>query len=465
MSTLSTVSDSIPFNIDNLGSEINLEDTKEYIKKLGTFLVDWKWLVLTRPTHILVDKVMESHAHILGPLASLPLETHCKVPFGYKKEFWPNDLLLFLDRVCSEQLVFPFKSVVSPGKNGSSTTKITSKKLHETTRLSAFVASICSKESIKCIVDVGSGLGYVDRELCQVVDGCRIVAVESEEARCTSADAVNKDQGLADRIIQLPMKLFSSNIKEVADIVNATANGDSCLIALHACGDLTPTSLRLFEHNTSIVSAVIMSCCYHKMSSSFDKGRTTFRNFPSSEYVKSLLADGSVDSDLADVSFLRLAAESTKELWATRSLDSLTLHAQSVAFRAIIQLYEEQNGIIFKKTKRKAVKPSSRRNWKSYAEAWVSNTDSYRRSDNQLIDRNDLLKELEDFISENDIEEVVKRTMAFNTLRNCVQHLVESFVLVDRLLALKEAGFTRSSLVRVSDAAISPRSIAIVVCR
>ncbi|KAF6200933.1 hypothetical protein GE061_005380 [Apolygus lucorum] len=453
------------FNIDEIGSEINLEDTKKYIEKLGTFLADWKWLVCTRPTHILVEKVLESHADIIEPLASLPPETQRQVPFGFKEEFWPKDLLIFLDRVCNGRLVFPSKCVVTPDESESPTRKASSKKLHETIRLSAFVASICSTKAIKNIVDVGSGLGYVDRELCQVVEGCRIVAVESEAARCTSADVVNKDFGFADRIIQLPMKLYSSNIEEVAGKVKASADGVSCLIALHACGDLTPTSLRLFKHDASILSAVIMSCCYHKMVSSSDKGRTAFSNFPSSEFLQSCLADGSIDSDIADVSFLRLAAESTKELWATRSHEHHMLHAQSVAFRAIVQLYEDQNGIMFRKSKRKVAKPSSRRNWKSYAEAWVANSDAYRLRSNQLIDRNELLKELEDFISDDEIEKVVKRTMAFNTLRNCVQHLVESFVLVDRLLALKEAGFTRSSLVRVSDPAISPRSIAIVVCR
>ena len=78
------------------------------------------------------------------------------------------------------------------------------------------------------------------------------------------------------------------------------------LIGLHCCGDLTPTLLSLMTTppHTSLTSAVIVPCCYHKMSAINEQ---TITNFPLSQYYKREMSSCNVMS--FNTFALRLAAQ------------------------------------------------------------------------------------------------------------------------------------------------------------
>lgn len=62
-----------------------------------------------------------------------------------------------------------------------------------------------------------------------------------------------------------------------------------CLVGLHCCGDLTPVLLRLLATPThpALTSAVIVSCCYHKMATVCSASdESMFENFPLSQSLR-----------------------------------------------------------------------------------------------------------------------------------------------------------------------------------
>ena len=44
-----------------------------------------------------------------------------------------------------------------------------------------------------------------------------------------------------------------------------TVGGSAVLVGLHACGELSCATIKLFASNTSIHGMCLISCCYHKM--------------------------------------------------------------------------------------------------------------------------------------------------------------------------------------------------------
>ena len=45
------------------------------------------------------------------------------------------------------------------------------------------------------------------------------------------------------------------------------------MTGLHACGDLTPTMMRVFVNCASACSLVSVACCYHKLTPDYDRNR------------------------------------------------------------------------------------------------------------------------------------------------------------------------------------------------
>ena len=79
------------------------------------------------------------------------------------------------------------------------------------------------------------------------------------------------------------------------------------LIGLHACGDLTPTALKLALESPQIEQLVIMPCCYHRMTLIREQ---QFQCFPMSRELQRIIRSLSCSGSLAfHRPFLRLAAQ------------------------------------------------------------------------------------------------------------------------------------------------------------
>ena len=52
-----------------------------------------------------------------------------------------------------------------------------------------------------------------------------------------------------------------------------SANSDFVMTGLHACGDLTPTMMRVFVNCITARSLVSVACCYHKLTPDYERIR------------------------------------------------------------------------------------------------------------------------------------------------------------------------------------------------
>ncbi|CAL1535325.1 unnamed protein product [Lymnaea stagnalis] len=223
---------------------------------------------------------------------------------------------------------------------------------------------------------------------------------------------------------------------------------DNCkfvLAGLHACGDLTPTLLRVFVDCPAAMGLASVACCYMKISSS-TTGSTQLNNFPMSKFVRDIphhhltYVSRELACHFADAYYPRLKANS--------------LHLKIHSYRAALQYLLKAINPEFKSGDVRLVsKRGSRGTFTDYAlenlkkVGLISETVSKElMGDCELLCQN------------------WKRVVAYYTLRLSLAPVVESFILLDRALFLQEKG-VNSVLVPIFDSKISPRNFALLAAK
>lgn len=113
---------------------------------------------------------------------------------------------------------------------------------------------------------------------------------------------------------------------------NLNSSPDLVLTGLHACADLTVTSLDLFLRDPNVIKLLIMPCCYHKMkykANSLDE----FQNIPLSKRVKS----AQHAKDIINRPFLRLAGQQTALRWRNNTESEHREHGRNMFIRGVVQ--------------------------------------------------------------------------------------------------------------------------------
>ncbi|KAL1744082.1 methyltransferase domain-containing protein [Schizophyllum fasciatum] len=159
-----------------------------------------------------------------------------------------------LNYYCAKLGITPAESASAVG--------MSPKKSHEVFRMTAYIASVIRERGIDpsaaCIVDVGAGQGYLTRTL-QVHLRCRgILALDADDAQTAGAKKWEKKLGIEDAVTHRTIWITPSNLLDTIDdwIASMRHSEDDVeaipvfLIALHACGSLTPTILRTFVSAT-----------------------------------------------------------------------------------------------------------------------------------------------------------------------------------------------------------------------
>lgn len=125
---------------------------------------------------------------------------------------------------------------------------------------------------------------------------------------------------------------------------------DTCLIGLHACGDLGTSATRIFCNIKSIRLFILISCCYHKLSVSKSvrapllQERQYFHNFPTSDCMREAIASHDFDTgQFLRVPFLRLACQESADKWHGMTEEKHAEHAFHVLARAVLELYARQS--------------------------------------------------------------------------------------------------------------------------
>lgn len=122
---------------------------------------------------------------------------------------------------------------------------------------------------------------------------------------------------------------------------NLNKSPDLVLTGLHACADLTVTSINLFLRNPNVTKLLIMPCCYHKMKYKLNS-QDEFENVPLSERVKC----ARYAKDIINRPFLRLAGQQTALRWRNNTESEHTEHGQNMFIRGVVQAILNEGKIL-----------------------------------------------------------------------------------------------------------------------
>jgi hypothetical protein len=166
------------------------------------------------------------------------------------------------------------------------THRISVKKHHEVSRMTQFIADLFDSrfpDIDPCtihIVDIGSGKAYLTRAL-HALFNAPTLAIDSNLAQSNAAQARGPDSSNSNRITFKTIHINShySLINAINHWIPPSSSKASptpvLLVALHACGSLTPHIFRAFHSalkNTSQnptwtpIAVVAVGCCYNLMS-------------------------------------------------------------------------------------------------------------------------------------------------------------------------------------------------------
>eukprot|EP00189_Rhodosorus_marinus_P009143 CAMPEP_0184754334 /NCGR_PEP_ID=MMETSP0315-20130426/44569_1 /TAXON_ID=101924 /ORGANISM="Rhodosorus marinus, Strain UTEX LB 2760" /LENGTH=454 /DNA_ID=CAMNT_0027233751 /DNA_START=50 /DNA_END=1414 /DNA_ORIENTATION=- len=316
---------------------------------------------------------------------------------------------------------------------------LTAKKEHEVVRLSTAVADLAERVNSKKVVDIGSGKGYLGQVLA-LHHGLDVVGLEaqslhnaSSQMRTERVRALKRSRGKG-TITSLTYEITSLTYEiNTADEVNAELKKecrDAVIVALHACGDLTPTAMQLFA-KTDASALVLLGCCYHRITADcFPMGPTLCER---SSVIQPML-DGELGCHA-------LEEWSEREPWRLRS------HG----YRALLEEILEERGVeksIQLGRLKIRYKPTDL--FEDYARRVLSRLPDLKTSPSD-----------EDFISRSErSQRVVPSSACVYALRLLIAAVIESVIVLDRLEFLQDrVGRENSSVKAIFDPVCSPRNL------
>ncbi|GAA5958326.1 hypothetical protein JCM3765_004793 [Sporobolomyces pararoseus] len=253
------------------------------------------------------------------------------------------------------------------------------KKHHEVVKFCSLVESMLEEERCNYCVDVGSGRAHLSRALASPPLNLHVLALDWAPSQKTGAeklDQIRKRAELNPTIGSLTHRVSSLDEVGVKNVLEEwPISGEdnerrepALLVALHACGDLTPDSIKAFTdfsrnskgNLNSLPRAVFVGCCYNLQTPSL---------FPLSRSIESLLPIQSLPNreEPASLAHLRLTPQSPPTWHLTPSSTTAFLSATSkLAFRSRLEAELEWNGFGTEIGERKVGRIPDCRDWNEY---------------------------------------------------------------------------------------------------
>ncbi|XP_026330746.1 methyltransferase-like protein 25 isoform X2 [Hyposmocoma kahamanoa] len=350
-----------------------------------------------------------------------------------------------------------------------------SKKSYEVQTMSHLVASLHKACGATCCVEAGGGRGHLLAALA-LGHGVPSLTIDCDPAAVqTAAQRVRLIQkqwhAIAKRVYNGTEEEMSKNINcDIHRFATAfiTENTDLTtvvreafpdhdqvkllLTGLHTCGNLGPDSLRIFRTQPTTAAIFNVPCCYHLLTEELDEGvfdcfQRNFgtggksQGFPMSEYLRGFNLGRNARM---------LAAQSIDRVVSQRQLP-----VQSLLYRALLQ-------VIIKENRPNSSLPEGKLKRLSKCE----NFEQYLKMADSILNLN-LFDSSTRVLSElyPNIDQQWKKMTLFYLLRLCLAQVIESVILLDRLLYLNENGFDKVFLVKLFDPVLSPRCHSIVAVR
>lgn len=329
------------------------------------------------------------------------------------------------------------------------------KKSHEVEILSSVIASLKYITNSTHIVDVGDGKGYLSSMLafyfkmpvlgidCSSTNTNGAMIRAEKLQRAWNGIMKNKYKKEEDSNMSVLYKqityYISENIdlKKIAQDIFKREELTLGLVGLHTCGNLGPTSIKLYNNNKNIKMLCNVSCCYHLLEKD-ECSDNEFVGFPMSSFLINKQYSLSRPARM-------LTAQSIDRIFHRKIMPKKT-----VFYRAIFQVIINNYCIEFPEKNVGRTKKQVN-NFVDYARrALVKTNADMKISDSDLIS---LFKLYEHRESEIDI---------FNLMRYMLAPVIESIILLDRLLYLYEQRHENSFIVQFFDPVISPRCYGVV---
>ncbi|XP_013112547.2 methyltransferase-like protein 25B isoform X1 [Stomoxys calcitrans] len=460
----------------------------DYFKQTVEFLSQYSWIYQEANTcfvkaNILEKMPMEFQEYFQNisledlnqfPQVQQPMANQ-NLPFSIK-EFRQQLSAL----IPAEAFLEPFSWEKSKDIKMENFKKMNLKKRHEIQRLASLIQKQL-KELPKCVlIDFGCGLGYLSEMLYKLNENFLIVGLESDTYRVETAQQRLKSylpkaqhsiryfeeyitERSKDFIIKCVEELLPNSNEQKVDEVPKT-EAHMAIIGLHACADLTITSIKLFLAMPYVRQLIIMPCCYHKME--LCPKTLQFTNFPLSRCLKELVAKDKNYVNFLNRPFLRLACQQTLKRWQKCSRDEHTLHGREMFLRALADALANKDSQVVIKSKQKFEMPSSLKecDFDRFSRLYhlQSNVDAaavrVEWSDEQRKEFHTILQRYPngDMLAE-----------GLTCLQTSMQKLCENIVLYDRLCYMQETALLLNIKLNVRyeklmDEELSPRCYALI---
>ncbi|XP_073957567.1 methyltransferase-like protein 25B isoform X1 [Choristoneura fumiferana] len=317
------------------------------------------------------------------------------------------------------------------------------KKRHEICLMSKVVSGVAVESKCDAVVDFGSGLGHLVRVLAYnnnlYAAGIECQSQLTEEARrldlqleyTASKHLSEKNMSNFHRPIHLNMTLTSNTqLDEVSLPETMKSYG---LIGLHPCGDLGPLLIKHFVNCDKVKYICVVGCCFMKLTC---EGKDC--GYPLSEFVKGLNNELSYVSREISCHAIDIYLERLRK----DNYDNLKVHAYRAALERILVDYDPK------------LKHAPVRNIKH------SDTMTFQQYSTQALSRLNIPLPACFARGEADLRQW-RRVVTLYTLRLALAPLVETVILLDRVLYILEHGLS-CEIHPVFDPKLSPRNHIIV---
>lgn len=236
-----------------------------------------------------------------------------------------------------------------------------------------------------------------------------------------------------------------SRLSSVPSLSTFFSLQDAVMVGLHTCGDLAPSTLRMFVAKRELAAVCSVGCCYHLLSEEFDPaGHERLHSvfgFPLSRYLR-------------DQSWF---CGRNARMSACLALERVSLgqgiQMESLFYRAVLHVILRDHYGSYKSEKRVGNVYSKAKSFMDYVRRALRrlDLDESKLSDGDIQHYHDTYSE-----RKNEMH-------AFNMLKVTLAPCIEGLILLDRLCFLKEQGnVSYSALVQLFDPLLSPRCYAVV---
>ncbi|XP_038073426.1 methyltransferase-like protein 25 isoform X2 [Patiria miniata] len=281
-------------------------------------------------------------------------------------------------------------------------------------------------------------------------------AVESTAAFSTSSHGKNNTTKNGSRFCSVtafvePSTSLASVVSRNSEEAEQENEVPFMLIGLHTCGDLAPSTLRLFVHNDTARVLLNVGCCYQKLSEEFETGgwhvpetKPEACGFPMSHFLRS-----------KGIKVTR-PARMLASMAADRIATSQVVPAMGLFYRSVLQVLLRDHYRL----------PTMSENVGKLAPKCRSFLEYARKALKKLQFDDSKLSDVEISAYAERYQPYFCQLQALNQLRVALSPTIEGLFMLDRLCYLQEQKSVRSAaLVRLFDPVTSPRCYAILATR